>query len=92
MNFLIQNDETEIRLSVNDLFVQILNQAFEDFEDNQNFDTELFIEEINKIMISNKNILLDSTNKQIYSIYFLAGYYYKIFINKNNVKIEKDEK
>lgn len=92
MNFLIKSEDKEIVLTSSDLFIQILNQAFEDFETNKNFDTELFVEEINKIMTSDKNFLLNSSNKQIYSIYFLAGYYYKIFINKNNVTIEKDDK
>jgi len=88
MKFKISTPEGELNLTSHDLFVQILNKAFEDFETNTNFDTDHIIEELNKILASNKDMLLDSTNKQIYSLYFLAGYYYKIFITKNNVTIE----
>ena len=89
MKFKITTSESEVNLTAHDLFVQILNQAFQDFDNNDNYDTDLIVEEINKILSSKEDLLLNSSNKQIYSIYFLAGYYYKIFMNKNNVTIEK---
>lgn len=88
MHFKIKTSEAEVNLSTQDLFVQILNQAFADYEDNKNTTTDTFVEEINKIL-DKHNVILDSTNRQIYSIYFLAGYYYKIFMNKNNVTVEE---
>lgn len=89
MQFKIITDDTEVNLSAHDLFVQILNQAFEDFDSNKNASTDKLVEEINKILLATDNIVLDSSNRQIYSIYFLAGYYYKIFMNKNNVTINE---
>jgi hypothetical protein len=88
MHFKIKTPEAEVNLSAQDLFVQILNQAFADYEDDKNTNTDTFVEQINKIL-DKHNVILDSTNRQIYSIYFLAGYYYKIFINKNNVTVEE---
>ena len=90
MKFKIKTADTEINLTAHDLFVQILNQAFEDFESNKNYDADIIVEHINKILSSKEDLLINSSNKQIYSIYFLAGYYYKIFMNKNNVTIEKE--
>lgn len=89
MRFKITTSDSELNLTLHDLFVQILSQAFQDFENNKNYDSDLIVEEINKILSSKEDLLLNSSNKQIYSIYFLAGYYYKIFMNKNNVTIEK---
>jgi hypothetical protein len=91
MHFKIKTQDSEITLTLHDLFVQILNQAFEDFnEDGKKIDTDTFIQQINSILLTTENMILDSTGKQIYSIYFLAGYYYKIFMTKNNVTIEKE--
>jgi len=89
MRFKITTSDSELNLTLHDLFVQILSQAFQDFENNKNYDSDLIVEQINKILSSKEDLLLNSSNKQIYSIYFLAGYYYKIFMNKNNVTIEK---
>jgi hypothetical protein len=90
MHFKVKTKDADLTISAHDLFVQILNQAFEDFNSEDNINTDFFIEEINKILLATDNVLLDSSNKQIYSIYFLAGYYYKIFMNKNNVTVEKE--
>ena len=89
MKFKIITSDSEVNLTAHDLFVQILNQAFQDFENNKNYDSDLIVKEINKILSSKEDLLLNSSNKQMYSIYFLAGYYYKIFMTKNNVIIEK---
>ena len=90
MRFKVKTKDADLNISAHDLFVQILNQAFEDFDSKENINTDFFVEEINKILLSTNNVLLESSNKQIYSIYFLAGFYYKIFMNKNNVTIEKE--
>ena len=90
MYFKVKTKDTDLNISAHDLFIQILNQAFEDFDSKENINTDFFVEEINKILLSTNNVLLESSNKQIYSIYFLAGFYYKIFMNKNNVTIEKE--
>jgi hypothetical protein len=72
----------------NELLIEKLLEAAMKDKDNKNLkDLESFIILINKSL--NSNFLL-ATNKQIYEVYFLAGYYYQIFLQKNNVK-EKEE-
>ena len=76
-----------INLTKELLIEKILEAAMKDKDNPKLKDLESFVSLINKSLSSN---FLSATNQQIYEIYFLAGYYYHLFLQKNNVK-EKEE-
>jgi ABC-type amino acid transport substrate-binding protein len=91
MIFKIKSSENEtISLTEEQLFTQILAQAFKD--KNTSTNVEDYISTINSLITKLNQSNLDITFKQIYTIYFLSGYYYKVFLSKNNVEINKKEK
>lgn len=92
MRFKIKTLDSEVSITPEDLLIQILNQVFEDFESERSEQANNLVTAINKILSLKEDILLESTNRQLYLIYFLTGYYYKIFLTKNNVTIETTEK
>lgn len=78
--------------SIDTVFSNILRKAFIDIDKNENIkNLDDFIKYIHQKVSTN---YLDVTNAQLFSIYFLAGYYYKLFLEKNNVQIigKKKEK
>lgn len=94
MFFKIQNEkEQNLNLTQDELFTQILAQAFKEKENEKTSDVEEFVSSINKLLtkLNSNNTNLDITLRQLHSIYFLCGYYYKVFLSKNNVKIEKEK-
>ena len=91
MIFKIKSSENEtISLTQEQLFTQILAQAFKDKDTSTN--VEDYVSTINSLITKLNQSNLDITFKQIYTIYFLSGYYYKVFLSKNNVEINKKEK
>lgn len=89
MMFEIKTKEGKLNMSSEELFQTILKQCFLD-EDNENLQSlDTFIEIITKIV---KTDLLKANLTQLFSIYFMAGYYYKIFLNQNEVTINKKTK
>lgn len=91
MIFKIKSSENEtISLTEEQLFTQILAQAFKDKDTSTN--VEDYVSTINSLITKLNQSNLDITFKQIYTIYFLSGYYYKVFLSKNNVEINKKEK
>lgn len=91
MIFKIKSSENEtISLTEEQLFTQILAQAFKDKDTSIN--VENYVSTINSLITKLNQSNLDITFKQIYTIYFLSGYYYKVFLSKNNVEINKKEK
>lgn len=91
MIFKIKSSENEtISLTEEQLFTQILAQAFKDKDTSTN--VEEYVSTINSLITKLNQSNLDITFKQIYTIYFLSGYYYKVFLSKNNVEINKKEK
>lgn len=90
--FKVKTKETDLNVSLDDVFETIFSKIFLDIEKNQNIkNVDEYIEHINKKLTS---LSLDTTNRKIYSIYFLSGYYYKLFLEKNDVTIleKKEEK
>lgn len=90
--FKVKTKETNLNVSLDDVFETIFSKIFLDIEKNQNIkNVDEYIEHINKKLTS---LSLDTTNRKIYSIYFLSGYYYKLFLEKNDVTIleKKEEK
>lgn len=88
--FKVQTKDSTLDVSIDTVFENILRKAFVDIDKNQNIkNLDDYIEVLNKKLSSSH---LNITHSQLYSIYFLAGYYYKLFLEKNNVKIiEKKE-
>ena len=85
MNFKVKTKEEDLILTQEELFTQILAQAFKQYEEEAL--TEDHVSKINKLLNNLNENNLDVTMKQMYSIYFLCGYYYKIFLTKNNVEL-----
>ena len=88
--FTVESNDEAINLSVNELLELLLKKAFlvstEDTQLQQQIDQ--FILLLNDKLSENH---LDLTNKQIYSIYFMIGYYFKVFLEKNKVTYNNDK-
>lgn len=90
--FVIKTKDGDLNVSLDHVFEQILRKSFLDFDKNNNIkNLNDFIDYLNKTISKNH---LDMTHSQLYSVYFLAGYYYKLFLEKNDVSIidKKEEK
>ena len=77
----------KINLTTELLIQKLLQNIVEDKDNPKLKSSNEFIQEIHKNLNTN---FLNATNLQTYEIYFLAGYYYQVFLRKNNVK-EKEE-
>lgn len=83
--FIIKTKDGDLKVSIDHVFEQILRKSYLDFDKNTNIkNLNAFIEHINKTLSTSQ---LDITHSQLYSIYFLAGYYYRLFLEKNDVSI-----
>lgn len=90
--FRIKTKEGNLNVSLDHVFENIIRKSFLDLNTNNNIkNLDDFIEHLNKKISSNH---LKMSNAQTYSIYFLAGYYYRLFLEKNDVQIidKKEEK
>jgi hypothetical protein len=86
--FLIETEKGILKLTKEQAFEEILNAAMKQNKNEKLISLDEFVEIIfNKL----KSHMLKAEHKQLYGIYFLAGYYYKIFLEKNNVKFNKKE-
>ena len=85
MIFKVKTENEELSLTQEQLFTQILAQAFKQYEEETLIEDH--VSKINNLLNKLNENNLDVTMKQIYSIYFLCGYFYKIFLTKNNVEI-----
>ena len=93
-DFKIVTKDSSINLTKEELFKTILKTVFED-KDNQSL---RFSDEYAEAILatlgadSNKEFYNISL-KQLTAIAFMAGYYYKLFLSKNNVTIiDRDSK
>tara|TARA_B100001059_G_scaffold134263_1_gene134500 strand:+ start:8306 stop:8581 length:276 start_codon:yes stop_codon:yes gene_type:complete len=87
--FEIKTEEGSLNVTTEELFQLILKQCFVE-EHNENLkDIDAFIKVITKTVKTN---LLEANLTQLFSIYFMAGYYYKIFLNQNEVIINNKDK
>ena len=89
MFFEIESKDSKITISKEELFSQILAQAFKNSESSKLKHLDEYVDSIEKIL----NHLSDDPNsitfKTKYGLYFLAGYYYQIFLTKNKVFIKE---
>lgn len=71
-----------------DFLLAYMNDNF----DNPNLDSlDDLVKTVSKKLISLDKSYFDTTQNQLFSIYFLTGYYYKLFLTKNNVEIVQIE-
>lgn len=87
--FEIKTKEGKIKMSSEQLFQTILKQCFVDHENDNLQNVEEYIKVITKTVKTN---LLEANLSQLFSIYFMAGYYYKVFLNQNEVTINNKDK
>jgi hypothetical protein len=87
--FEIKTKEGKINMSSDQLFQTILKQCFVDHQNDNLQNVKNYIEVITKIVKTN---LLEANLSQLLSIYFMAGYYYKVFLNQNEVTINNKNK
>ena len=91
--FKITSDSAEINITSQDLFSQILNQAFSELETNEKIqNVEDYVSIIDSLISNLNENKLNITFNQIYSLYFLSGYFYKVFMSKNNVQLKQKDK
>ncbi len=83
--FEIIKDDQKISISDEELFNLILKQCFVEDANPHLLNLDKHIEIISKTLT---NDLLKANLSQLFSIYFMAGYYYKVFITKNSVEIK----
>lgn len=77
-------------LNIHQLTLNLLKHVNENLEKKDQEVINAFIKELNSYFTGFDKVD-DLTLKQLLSIYFLVGYYYKLFLIKNNVEIIKDE-
>ena len=77
-------------LNLHQLTLNLLKHVNENLEEKDQEIIDAFVKELNSYF-ANFDKVDDLTLKQLLSIYFLVGYYYKLFLVKNNVEIIKDE-
>lgn len=88
--YTVESNNEAINLSVNELLELLLKKAFLVSTD----DTQLQQQIDQIILLLNDKLSenhLELTNKQIYSIYFMIGYYFKVFLEKNKVTYNNDK-
>jgi len=87
--FKIKTKDGEIDASLASVFETIFSKIFLDFEKNKNIQNiDEYIKHIHQKL---QHAQLDITNRKLYSVYFLSGYYYKLFLDKNDVTIVEKE-
>ena len=87
--FEIKNEKEQFNITTDKLFNLILKQCFVDSENDFLIDVNTYAEEIAKTI---KKDLLSANLNQLFSIYFMAGYHYKVFLNNNEVTINRKNK
>lgn len=86
--FKIKTNDEEITISNTELFQLILKQCFLNEENPSLLNLDNYIEIIAEAL---KKDLLKANLNQMFSIFFMAGYYYKVFLNKNNIMTKDTE-
>jgi hypothetical protein len=87
-DFKVETKDSVIKLTKEELFKTILETVYQDKDDKVLENVDEYAETILHILgaTTNKDFYNISL-KQLSSILFMAGYYYKVFLSKNNVSI-----
>lgn len=81
--FRIKKETKTLNVSSEEVFKNILREMFLN-EDNTNLkNLKTFVQDIHNLT---KSKFLNMSFTQLLEIYFMAGYYYRIFLEKNNVE------
>ena len=86
--FDIKTNEGTISASTEVAFQPIIKKAFETIANEDFVNLDQYINHINKII---QPEILNLSQRKINQIYFLSGYYYKLFLEKNNVTIIEEK-
>ncbi|MAH45919.1 hypothetical protein CMI37_08810 [Candidatus Pacearchaeota archaeon] len=89
--FKIDTKGEEVNISNTELFHLILKQCFLNEDNPHLHNIDNYVEIITETL---KKDLLKANLNQMFSVFFMAGYYYKVFLNNNNAIMEdtKEEK
>jgi hypothetical protein len=88
MAFKVTIDDKDIQFEDKELFAFLLDKA------KGKVDTEEYLQDLDSYLkdlysLFPENYCLNSSNLQIYKLYFLAGFYFSSFISKNQTQIIK---
>jgi hypothetical protein len=85
----LNSNEEKTNISDQQVFSLILNKVFEQVstEKDLNIIADNFAQFFNRTA---SEFVLDASQRDLYKALFLSGYFYKIFLNKNNVKFVKE--
>ena len=91
-DFKVTTKDSSLNLSKEELFKTILQTVFQD-KDNQNLiHSDKYAEAIlSTLGATTSRDFYDVSLKQLTSIAFMAGYYYKVFLTNNDVAITTTE-
>ena len=87
--FKIKKDAKTLNIPSKEVFRNILQEMFLD-EDNKNLrDLDSYIKDLHDLT---KSKFLKMSFNQLLEVYFMSGYYYRIFLEKNNVEFTQKER
>lgn len=87
--FKIKKEAKTLNVTSEEVFRNILREMFLAQENTNLKDVDIFIKDIHNLT---KSKLLDMSVSQLLEIHFMAGYYYRIFLEKNNVEFTCKER
>ena len=87
--FKIKKEAKTLNVTSEEVFRNILTEMFLAQENTNLKDVDLFVKDIHNLT---KSKLLDMSFSQLLEIHFMAGYYYRIFLEKNNVEFTCKER
>lgn len=84
-----ESNEEKTNIADQHVFALIINKVFEEVnsEKDLNVLAEHFAEHFNQLA---SEFILNASQKDVYKILFLSGYFYKVFLNKNNAIFVKE--
>ena len=87
--YTLDSNKEKTNISDEHVFSLILNKVFEQIyvSEDLNLAADNFAQYFNRIA---SEFILDASQRDLYKALFLSGYYYKVFLNKNNVKVVKE--
>lgn len=87
--FKIKKDTKSLNIPSKEVFRNILQEIFLDDSNKNLKDVKTFVKDIHELT---KTKFLHMSFSQLLEIYFMAGYYYRIFLEKNNVEFTHEER
>jgi hypothetical protein len=88
MPFKVTIDDKDIEFEDKELFAFLLDKAKDKIDSEESLEAiDSYLQDLYSLFP--ENYCLNSSNLQIYKLYFLAGFYFFSFINKNQTQIIK---